>query len=257
MITPLLLLAAVSAAAQVSDLDSAFARSSQLTAAARAAAACAGAAELETSFEMTVTFADGRKPVELKFEYAGCAAEGRNDYLPPYVTRSYKAQDGYALTVITDEGKTDSEVLLSKGKDWVGRFGSLANAKLVSGDSLAVGAVELKDSVKGSAVLRDSAIPVYPQLLPCEEALKKAFGVSMRDSAGKPLTGYSSREFSLVLLTKTDAYFYHEDCDICAEITKCALQSRAITSVITAHMVSCSDMAPYAKDVVFDSCAGR
>jgi hypothetical protein len=263
MIIPLLLLA-VSASAQ--DLDTAVAQAKTAVAASRVQAAkaadaarppssCADAKELETSFEMTIAFAGGRK-VEQKFAYAGCREEGRNDYLPPYTERSYKGQDGYALTIVTEDGRAESEVLLSKGADWVGRFGGIANAKLVSGDVLSTGAVELKDT-KGAADLRNAAVPLYPQLKACEAAMTKELGAALRDSAGKPYTGYS-RNPALVLLTTMDAYYYHEDCDICAEVTKCSLQSAAVSSVITAHSVSCSDMAPYAKNVVFDACpAGR
>jgi len=40
-----------------------------------------------------------------------------------------------------------------------------------------------------------------------------------------------------VLLTATDAYYYHEPCDICADVTKCALQSGALRTTIAAHVV--------------------
>jgi hypothetical protein len=223
---------------------------------------CADAKELETRFEMTVSFAGGRQPLELSFEYAGCEEEGRNDYLPPYTTRSYKGQDGYELVFVTNEGASETDVLLSKGgRDWVGRFSMFANADLVSGRPLAVGGVTLKDSaseVKGKAVLRDSAKPLYPELKACEAAdWSKASGTGApQRSNGKPETGYGRGGPSLVLLTKTAAYYYHEDCDICAEVTKCELATGKLSSQIAAHSISCEDMKPYSKDAVFDDCAG-
>ncbi len=260
MINSLLLLAAVTASAQTpADLDRQLTAAFDKTAAAAAKAApssCSDAKPLEVPFEMTITFADGRT-VSQRFEYAGCEEEGRNDYLPPYTTRSYKGQDGYALTIITEESKEASEVLLSQGRDWVGRFGSIDNAKLISGDSLAVGGVELKAGAKGKAVLRDAAVPLYPQLKMCEAAVTKELGVALRGLDNRPIKGYDARRPALVLLTDTDAYYYHEDCDICAEVTKCALKSGAVSSLIVAHMVNCADMAPYSKNAAYDACAPR
>ena len=246
MIIAPLLLAAVAASAQPGG--------SAQKAAAAAVPSCSDAKELETDFSMTLTFADGSKPVELKLVYAGCVEEGRNDYLPPYTERYYKGQDGYALTLVTEDGRDGSDVLLSKGADWVGRFSTISNATLVSGNDVAAGGVELKDASKGKAVLRKAPKVLYPQLLPCEAAVTKALGAALRDLAGKPVMGYQARP-SLVLLTPTDAYYYHEDCDICAEVTRCELKAATVTSLIAAHSVSCADMAPYSKDAVYDACA--
>ncbi|MDE2142613.1 MAG: hypothetical protein KGJ84_09405, partial [Elusimicrobia bacterium] len=87
-------------------------------AAASSGNSCADARELETSFELTVAFANGMPARELHFKYAGCRETGRNDYQPPYTERDYKGEDGYALTIITDDGAAKSEVLLSHGRDW-------------------------------------------------------------------------------------------------------------------------------------------
>ena len=262
MIIPLLLLA-VSASAQ--DLDTAVsqakasmtasrAQAAKAAAAAKPAPSCADARELETTFAVTITFEGGLRQAVLKLAYAGCREEDRNDYLPPYTERDYRGEGGYALTIVTHEGRGSSEVLLSNGTQWVGRFGSLENAKLVSGELILAGAVELSGGVKGKAVLRNAASPLFPELRACEKAVTKELGAALRDLKDKPYTGYQQRP-SLVLLTATDAYYYHEDCDICAEVTKCSLRTNEVRSVITAHSVSCYDMADYAKDAVFDTCA--
>jgi hypothetical protein len=216
-----------------------------VAASAKPITSCPDAKELETPFQLTVTFADGRKPLNLSFEYEGCEERGRNDYLPPYTERSYKGADSYGLTIVTNDDETDSEVLVSKGADWVGRFGKIENATLLSGNPLAAGTVE-----KGKAVLRDSAKPVYPQLKACESAVG-----APRDAAGYPETGYGSNGPSLVLLTNSAAYYYHQDCDICAEVTKCELATGKLSSAIAAHSVDCGDLKPYSKDAVYDACA--
>ena len=219
---------------------------------AKPISSCPDAVELETPFELTVAFADGRKPLELRFEYAGCEQEGRNDYLPPYTERSYKGADGYGLTIVTNDGEPRSDVLVSKGRDWVGQFGTIENEALLSGNPLAAGEVS-----KRKAVLRDSAKPLYPQLKTCEAAdwTREAAGAPRRGVSAKPETGYGVPGPSLVLLTKTAAYYYHEDCEICAEVTKCELATGRLSSTIHAHSVNCGDMRPYAKDAVYDACA--
>lgn len=222
---------------------------------------CADAKELETPFELTIDFADGRPALDLSFEYAGCEEVGRNDYLPPYTERSYKGADGYGLTIVTNEGESRSDVLASKGKDWIGQFGSIANETLLSGNPIAAGDVRVKEASaerKGKAVLRDAAKPLYPQLKKCEAAdwSKAATAAPARDG-GKPASGWEGRGGpSLVLLTKTAAFYYHEDCDICAEITKCELSSGALSSVVVAHSADCSDLKKYRSEpgIVFDAC---
>lgn len=223
---------------------------------------CADAKELETSFQLAVSFRSGLAPAELNFEYAGCAEEGRNDYLPPYTTRSYKGADGYGLTVVTNDGESSSEVLVSKGKDWVAQFGSLSNARLASGDPVSAGVMTVKDASserRGIASVRNAAKPMYPQLNRCEASdWSKASGSGAPTrSGGKPDMGFGRGGPSLVLLTKTAAFYYHEDCDICAEITKCELGSGALSSVAVAHSVDCSDIKKYRSEpgVVFDACA--
>ena len=42
-------------------------------------------------------------------------------------------------------------------------------------------------------------------------------------------------------MTKTKAYYYYEDCDICAELDSCDLQSHVIKEEIVAHSVDCSE----------------
>ena len=236
------------------------ARSEVAASPAKAITTCPDAQELETPFELTVSFSDGRKPLELSFRYGGCEQERRNDYLPAYTERSYYGADGYGLTITTNDGESRSDVLVSKGVDWVGQFGIIENEALLSGNPLSAGTVSVKDGAverKGKAVLRDSARPLYPQLAACEAAdwTHEAAGAPRRGVSAKPETGYGVPGPSLVLLTKTAAYYYHEDCDICAEVTKCELSTGRLSSTIHAHSVNCSDMKPYSQDIVFDACA--
>jgi hypothetical protein len=253
-------LAAGSSAAQVAvepeaALNAALseARAAVAASPAKPITSCPDAKELETPFELTVTYADGRKPLALSFEYAGCEEVGRNDYLPPYTERSYKGADGYGLTIVTNDGEAGSDVLVSKGKDWVGRFGYQANAALVSGNPIAAG------ELGGKAALRDSAKPLYPQLKTCETAdWSKASGSGAPTrSGGKPDMGFGRGGPSLVLLTKTAAFYYHEDCDICAEVTKCELATGKLTSTIAAHSVECADLSKVRSEpgAVYDACA--
>jgi len=230
-------------------------------AAPKAAKSCSDAKELETPFDATLTYADGREPRVLRLEYAGCREEGRNDYLPPYTERDYRGPDGYGLTIVTDEAQTSSEVLLSQGRDWAGDFGGLENAKLVSGDPVAAGDASLKDGAATAKVqvsLRNAAKPLYPQALACEAAMQKQIiAGGLRDAQGRPNLGFTNYGASLVLLTATEAYYYHEDCDICAALDRCTLKSAEVKNVVTAHSVSCDDVEPHAKgqQVVYDACA--
>jgi hypothetical protein len=85
----------------------------------------------------------------------------------------------------------------------------------------------------------------YTALRRCDESFKKAFGAGVLDARGAATKGFNySPSMSLVLLTTTDAYFYHNDCDICAAVEKCSLKDGAITNFKTAHSVDCRDLAP-------------
>ncbi|MFI5344860.1 MAG: hypothetical protein ACHQ51_00650 [Elusimicrobiota bacterium] len=224
---------------------------------------CADAQELETSFEVTVSFANGTPARELEFRYAGCSEEGRNDYLPPYTERLYKGADGYELVVITNDAADESEVLLSKGKDWVGRFGAISNVGLAGGDPQIAGGVTVQESwgtVAGKATIRNSAKPQYAQLQACEAGDWSKTGTSApaRDAANKPATGWDGRGGpSLVLLTKSAAYYYYESCDICADIARCELTTGKVTEFAAAHSLGCGDLkTPRSQpDIVFDACA--
>jgi hypothetical protein len=244
-------------------LDAAVEKAREALAATKAKAptSCDDAKELETPLELTVTYPDGSLPLFLRFEYAGCEWTPRNDYLPPYTERSYRADDGYGLTIVTDDGRATSEVLLSKGSKWAGNFGGLSNAAIVSGDPVRVQLTDHEDHKMklGAASLRNAAKPLYPELKACEAAdwsLASGTGAPVR-SSGRPDMGFSRGGPSLVLLTKTAAYYYHEDCDICAELTKCELATGKLSSEIHAHMVGCSDMEALRSEpgVVYDACA--
>lgn len=222
--------------------------------AVKPASSCADAKELETSFDLTL---NGR---DYRYTYAGCREEERNDYLPPYTERGYRGPDGTGMTIVTNEGEDASQVLLSDGGLWVGDFARVSNASLTSGDSVALpaegfmGALKTKTTV---ASLRDASKPLYLQLKTCEAAdwSKEATSAPVR-SGGKPEMGWNRGGPSLVLLTKTAAYYYHEDCDICAEITKCELASGALSSVERGHSADCADLTKFRSEpgVVYDSC---
>lgn len=98
----------------------------------------------------------------------------------------------------------------------------------------------------------------YAALPRCEAALKKAFGADVRDFRGVLSKGFSRSGMSLVLLTTTDAYFYHEDCDICAAVERCSLKDGALSGFKTAHSVGCDDLAPLLKkNVAYSACLLR
>jgi hypothetical protein len=182
---------------------------------------------------------------------------GRNDYQPAYTERSYKGPDGYGLTIVTNDGESSSEVLISQGRNWISRFGSVENKALVSGNPQSGGVVGINGGVQGKAEIRDAAKPLYPQLAACEAASWPGLnGGPRRDASGKPEMGYGAIRPSLVLLTKTAAYYYHRDCDICAEVTKCELSTGRMSSVSVAHSVGCEDVKPFSKDAVYDACSG-
>lgn len=98
----------------------------------------------------------------------------------------------------------------------------------------------------------------YAALPRCEAAIKKAFGVDVRDFKGVLSKGFSRSGLSLVLLTTTDAFFYHEDCDICAAVERCSLKDGSLSTLKTAHSVDCRDLAPFLKkDVAYSACPLR
>jgi hypothetical protein len=277
-------LAAVPAAAQSTDRDAAFnadlsavqatvsqdqgalpktmGAASQRAALAAAAApaqasSCPDAKELETSFVLKV----GSR--EMSFAYAGCRQEERNDYQAPYTERSYKGPDGYGLSIVTSDGwepghnydGASSEVLISKGQDWVGRIGEVANAQLVSGVAVDAGVVKVSGAAGAQAYLR-AADGVFAQTRVCDAGIAKLAGSSPRNSQDKVATGFGPGP-SLVLLTDSQAYYYHEDCDICTELDACDLKTGSTRAAIVAHSVSCSDMDPYRQErgEVFSSCS--
>lgn len=96
----------------------------------------------------------------------------------------------------------------------------------------------------------------YKALPVCEAAIKKAFAADVRDFKGAINKGFSRGRYSLVLLTTTDAFFYHEDCDICAAVERCSLKDGSLSNFKTAHGVGCDDMAPLLKkDVAYSACS--
>lgn len=222
--------------------------------AVKPSSSCPDAKELETSFDLTLN----RK--EYRYEYAGCREEGRNDYLPGYTERSYRGPEGTGVTIVTEDGASVSEVLLSDAGFWIGDFKGLANAALTSGSEVNLprsGFMAALNAKAAGATLRDASKPLYPQLKTCEAAdWSRAAASAPGRSGGKPEMGFNRGGPSLVLLTKTAAYYYHEDCDICAEITRCELKTGALSSVVAAHSADCADLTKYRSEpgVVYDAC---
>lgn len=98
----------------------------------------------------------------------------------------------------------------------------------------------------------------YAALPPCEAALKKAFGASVRDFKGALNKGFTRDGMSLVLLTTTDAFFYHEDCDICSAVERCSLKDGSLSTFKSSHAVGCLDLAPFLKKkVAYSACPLR
>ena len=155
-----------------------------------------------------------------------------------YTERTYTGQGGYALTLVTTPGSDRSEILLSKDKGWIGNFGSALNAQLASGGSVHLGLAVIKEAagpLKAAAVLR-SVTPLPTAA--CDAAMSKyAPGAS------------------LMLLTTTQAFYYHEDCDICAQVDRCDLKTSQVGTLLTAHSIRCEDLAPYVRgQVVVKAC---
>lgn len=95
----------------------------------------------------------------------------------------------------------------------------------------------------------------YIGLSRCEASIKKAFGEDIRDFKSVLRKGFNREGMSLVLLTTTDAYFYHEDCDICAAVERCSLKDGSLSNFKTAHSVDCYDLAPLLKkNVAYSAC---
>lgn len=114
---------------------------------------------------------------------------------------------------------------------------------------------ELKPDPKAVSCTPKQIDTAYAAVPLCEASLKKAFGVDVRDFKGVLNKGFTRDGFSLVLLTMTDAFFYHEDCDICAAVERCSLKDGSLSNFKTAHSVDCGDLAPFLKKgVAFSAC---
>ena len=132
-----------------------------------------------------------------------------------------------------------------------------AVAKLVAAQAKRSRQVHAETKSGKDAVCTPAQIDTaYAQVPVCEAALKQAFGVSVRSFNGELNKGFSRDGFSLVLLTTTDAFFYHEDCDICAAVERCELKTGKLSTYKTAHSVDCGDLSPFLKKgVAYSACA--
>lgn len=100
----------------------------------------------------------------------------------------------------------------------------------------------------------------------CETAMARSLEFRptvFRDIKDQPLRGFEKgyyteqgpMQVALVLQTVKEAYYYYEDCDICAEIDKCDLNTGAVSRVVVAHSAGCSDIARFAAGAVYSACA--
>jgi len=106
--------------------------------------------------------------------------------------------------------------------------------------------------------------PSFPASV-CEAAIARTIGfrgTSFRDARGQQLKGFDKAYYtedgpmlvSLVLQNKKEAFYYYQDCDICAEVDKCDLKTGAVTRVAAGHAVDCSDLAKYADGALYNAC---
>lgn len=193
-----------------------------------------GASLEKTVFELSIPGAKA----PMRMIYAGCREEGRNDLIAGFTERTYKGTDGYYLTLVTQHGDgayngggdpSVSEVFVSKGNDWVARMGYQNNAVLATGAKAVDSGYKL------------STAKALPSTAKCDANLQK------------PIYGGNNLWF----LTPTRALYYHEDCDICAQLDSCDLKTGAMKAEITAHMVSCEDAKSVLKgeEILFQDCS--
>ncbi len=100
----------------------------------------------------------------------------------------------------------------------------------------------------------------------CETAIARSLNFRptvFRDIKNQPLRGFDKAYYTeqgpmqvaLVLQTKKEAFYYYEDCDICAEIDKCDLKTGVVSRVVAAHSADCSDIAKFSAGAVYNACA--
>ena len=133
-----------------------------------------------------------------------------------------------------------------------------------------VGAADIKDIISSifpaPSAIKEAGINQAPSS--CEAAMAKSLDfrqTAFRDGKGEPLSGFEAAYYSesgpmpvsLVLRTENEAYYYHQDCDICAAVDKCDLKTSKVSNVISAHSITCQDLAPYAGGAIYSACAGR
>ena len=96
-------------------------------------------------------------------------------------------------------------------------------------DSAAVNLKDLKAQAKGQAGAPGKAVP----------AEKKAEPVKKTDPPAAPLCEAALKKAnisaSVWMVTKTAAYYYHEDCDICAELDRCELATGKLCNFRQSH----------------------
>jgi hypothetical protein len=108
--------------------------------------------------------------------------------------------------------------------------------------------------------------PATPGASICEAAMSRSLDfrtTALRDAKDQPLRGFESgyytergpMQVALVLQTGKEAFYYYEDCDICAAIDKCDLKTGAVKNIVTAHSADCSSLAPFASGAVYSACA--
>jgi hypothetical protein len=129
-----------------------------------------------------------------------------------------------------------------------------ANADFFS--QLGATAACLRDRPVSDTIPSVAAKPVATNLgAPAqEEPLSKRFPqIKACEAAASKLTSYYFAPEAL-LITATHVYYLYASCDICNDIDACELKTGKMSTVHTAHVLSCSDLEPQRKGakIVYD-----
>lgn len=221
------LLLASSARAQT--LSEAGAEAARITAEAPRSSCPDGREQYERRFQLYLRPAGNGPSQSVYFLYKSCYEHGERGQEGPGTVRTYEPKEGgWKLTLTLYEGNGYADVRLWRGEQYLGRLGAIRNEAAAANQFVRIDRV-----LGGDAELRGVPIePVdrFPQLALCEEQFNRNY--------------QPSRNAYLMMLTDEQAYYYYEDCDICAAVDWCDLKTGRFGTVRAAHSVSCSDIAP-------------
>lgn len=143
-------------------------------------------------------------------------------------------------------------------------FGMAAGARAAELNTICAADIKAQPGLEVPAIPAVRLTPGSGENL-CEAALAKELNfrqVVFRDAKGTQLRGFDKAYYteygplalSLVLQTAGEAYYYYEDCDICAEIDRCDLKTGEIRRVVAAHSADCSDLPKVPAGAVYNAC---